>query len=73
MAMKAYFVQLMLDRGFLASTLFYAMNAHQDEHVISYLKAVDEAFSEVFMAKQKGTLDIMLKGEPTSQGFTRLT
>ena len=73
MAMQAYFVQLMLDRGFLASTLFYAMNAHQDEHVISYLRAVDEAFSEVFTAKQKGTLDIMLKGEPASQGFTRLT
>ena len=73
MAIKAYFVQLMLERGFLASTLFYAMYAHQDEHVISYLRAVDEAFYEVFTAKQKETLDIMLKGEPASQGFTRLT
>jgi len=73
MVMKAYFVQLMLERGFLASTLFYAMYAHQDEHVISCLKAVDEAFSEVFTAKQKGTLDTMLKGEPASQGFKRLT
>ncbi len=73
MAMKAYFVQLMLERGFLASTLFYAMYAHQDEHVVSYLKAVDEAFAEIFIAKQKGTVNIMLKGEPASQGFTRLT
>jgi glutamate-1-semialdehyde 2,1-aminomutase len=73
MTMKAYFVQLMLERGFLASTLFYAMYAHQDEHVISYLRAVAEAFSDIFMAKQKGTLDAMLKGRPASQGFTRLT
>jgi glutamate-1-semialdehyde 2,1-aminomutase len=73
MAMKAYFVQLMLDRGFLASTLFYAMNAHQNEHVISYLGTVNEAFSEIFTAKQKGILDTMLKGEPASQGFKRLT
>jgi glutamate-1-semialdehyde 2,1-aminomutase len=72
MAMKAYFVQLMLERGFLASTLFYAMYAHQDEHVISYLRSVDEAFAEVFMAKQKGTLDTLLKGKPTSQGFKRI-
>jgi hypothetical protein len=63
----------MLERGFLASTLFYAMYAHKDEHVVSYLRAVDEVFSEIFAAKQKGTLDTMLKGEPASQGFTRLT
>ena len=34
--MKALFIQLMLDRGFLASNLFYAMYAHTDEHVESY-------------------------------------
>ena len=73
MATKAYFVQLMLERGFLASTLFYAMYAHQDEHVISYLRAVNETFSEIFTAKQKGNLDTMLKGRPASQGFKRLT
>ena len=44
-AMKAYFIQLMLEQGFLASSLYYAMYAHTDEHVHLYLEAVDKALS----------------------------
>lgn len=73
LSMKAYFVQLMLERGFLASTLFYSMYAHQYAHVTSYLNAVDEAFSEISRANKKGTIDRLLKGKPASQGFKRLT
>jgi glutamate-1-semialdehyde aminotransferase len=73
MAMKAFFVQFMLERGFLASTLFYAMYAHQKEHVEKYLNAVDEAFAEILEANKTGSLEKCLKGLPASAGFKRLT
>lgn len=71
--MKALFVQLMLEKGFLASTLFYAMYAHQDCHVKEYLMAVDETFSVISEADQAGNVEKLLKGLPTSTGFSRLT
>ena len=72
-AMKSLFVQLMLERGFLASNLFYAMYAHQTQHVEKYLKAVDEAFAEISEAHKKGEVEKRLKGAPASTGFKRLT
>ena len=72
-SMKAYFVQLMLERGFLASNLFYAMYAHEDHHVKDYLEAVDRAFSEISEANQKGDIKKRLKGSLSSVGFKRLT
>lgn len=73
LSMKALFVQLMLEKGFLASTLFYAMYAHQDFHVDQYLKAVDEAFAEISEADRSHNVDKKLKGKPASAGFKRLT
>jgi glutamate-1-semialdehyde aminotransferase len=73
MAMKAYFVQFMLDRGFLASTLFYAMYAHKPQHIEAYIGAVDDAFSSIAHLTASGALEKELRGSPASQGFTRLT
>lgn len=70
---KAYFVQLMLARGFLASTLFYAMYAHTDENVSAYLVAADEAFGEIAAALAEGRVADRLRGEPAAVGFGRLT
>jgi glutamate-1-semialdehyde 2,1-aminomutase len=72
LAMKALFVQLMLEKGFLASTLFYAMYAHQASHVQQYLRAVDEALGEICQASQKENVHDCLKGPPASTGFGRL-
>jgi glutamate-1-semialdehyde 2,1-aminomutase len=72
LAMKALFVQLMLESGFLASTLFYAMYAHEDSHVKQYLSAVNKAFAEISRANQKGNIENRLKGLPASSGFKRL-
>lgn len=72
-AMKAMFVQLMLEQGFLASNLFYAMYAHQTSHVKRYLQAVDEVFREISEANQAGNIEKLLKGSPASTGFRRLT
>jgi glutamate-1-semialdehyde 2,1-aminomutase len=73
MAMKAYFVQFMLERGFLASTLFYAMYAHKPQHIEAYIGAVDDAFSSIAHLTASGALERELRGSPASQGFTRLT
>ena len=73
MEIKALFIQLMLDHNFLASNLFYAMYAHKESHVQEYMKAVDEVFHIIAAALQKGDLKKLLKGQPSSAGFKRLT
>jgi glutamate-1-semialdehyde 2,1-aminomutase len=72
-AIKALFVQLMLEQGFLASTLFYSMYAHQEEHVDKYLQAVDSVFLEISKAIRTGSVEKQMKGKPASVGFKRLT
>lgn len=72
-AAKTLFVQLMLARGFLASTAFYATYAHHDEHVKDYVVAVEEVFGEIASALSSGTLLHKLKGPVAHTGFQRLT
>ncbi|PIE54679.1 MAG: aminotransferase class III [Dethiosulfovibrio peptidovorans] len=70
---KALFVQLMLDRGYLASNLFYAMSAHTMDDVTEYLAAVDEVFSEIALCLSLKDCRRRLRGKPASVGFKRLT
>ena len=72
-SMKAYFIQLMLEQGFLASNLYYAMYAHTEDHVKSYLQAADSAFAEIAHSVEQGNLQEKLRGKPSSVGFKRLT
>jgi len=71
-AIKAYFIQLMLEQGFLASNLFYASYAHTNDHVKLYLEAVDKAFAEIARSVDQGDIFKKLKGKPSSIGFKRL-
>jgi glutamate-1-semialdehyde 2,1-aminomutase len=71
--LKAYFIQTMLDRGFLASTLFYPMYAHTEAHVAAYLEAFDNSFAEIAGAVKAGDLKKRLRGKPSCDGFKRLT
>ncbi len=71
--LKALFVQFMLEKGFLASTLFYSMYAHEERHVNDYLRAVDEAFAWLSELKRKDGLERQLRGLPATAGFKRLT
>lgn len=72
-ALKTLFTQLMLDRGFLASTAFYAMYAHEQSHVEAYRSAVVEAFSEIRHAIDGERVESMLRGPIAHSGFARLT
>ena len=70
---KALFIQLMLEEGFLASNLYYAMHAHTNDNVECYLRKVDSVFSRIAEALRDGTSGKLLKGKPSSTGFRRLT
>lgn len=73
LALKALFVQLMLEKGFLATTAYYAMAAHRHEHVAAYLEAVDSVFAEMAPIIDEKSVMQKLKGHPASAGFKRLT
>jgi glutamate-1-semialdehyde 2,1-aminomutase len=72
-AAKTLFVQIMLQRGFLASTAFYATYAHQEEHFEKYFVAVQEVFSCIAQSLQANTIKEQLKGPVAHTGFRRLT
>lgn len=71
--MKAYFIQLMLEQGFLASNAFYAMYAHTDDHVQRYLQAADVAIAEVARVANQDNIGEKLAGSPASVSFKRIT
>ena len=71
-AMKAYFIQLMLEQGFLASNLYYIMYAHTEDNVKSYLEAVDRTFAEIAHSIYQGDLGSKLRGKPSEEGFKRI-
>lgn len=70
--MKAYFIQLMLEQGFLASTSFYSMYAHTEDHVSAYLAAADQAFAEIARVRARNEFEKALIGSPAASGFKRL-
>lgn len=72
-AIATLFTQLMLQRGFLAGKAFYASFAHRDEHVQSYLSAVEEVFPLLASAMKTRTVEKELRGPIAHQGFGRLT
>ena len=72
-SLKALFIQLMLEEGILASTLFYAMYAHTHDDLDRYFEAVDRSFSKIKkILVDTDNLEIVLKGKPTNTGLKRL-
>jgi glutamate-1-semialdehyde 2,1-aminomutase len=71
-AVKTLFTQMMLDRGYLASTAFYASYAHTEQHVSDYLNVVYEVFSHIARSLEDGTVEQQLRGEVAHTGFKRL-
>lgn len=63
----------MLERGFLATTSFYATYAHQDRHIEHYLEATQESFDLIANALADGSGIEKLHGSVAHTGFKRLT
>jgi len=73
LVLKTLFTQILLEKGFLATTAFYASFAHKDSHIKKYLDAVDEAFKFISRASKDGKPEKYLKGPVCHGGFKRLT
>jgi glutamate-1-semialdehyde 2,1-aminomutase len=73
LALKALFVQGMLERGFLATNSFYSMYAHNFSHVISYLEAMDQVLSMMREALEDKKVEARLLGQPSVSSFKRLS
>jgi glutamate-1-semialdehyde 2,1-aminomutase len=71
-ALTTLFIQLMLDRGFLASSQFYSSYAHQPRHIDSYLASVSEVFGIVAQAIKEDRVAQLLRGPVKHSGFQRL-
>lgn len=73
MAYKTLIAQEMLDKGFLASTNFYASTAHNHENLELYFTALDEVYHQIANC-ENGNLQIehLLKGPICHGGFKRL-
>jgi len=69
---KTLFTQLMLEKGFLASTAFYASYSHTIEKCNTYSNAVKEVFDNISEAIQNNSVREKLKGEVCHSGFKRL-
>ena len=72
-AVKTLFTQEMLQRGFLATTAFYASYAHKEEHLDNYLKAAEKSFTIIKKAIDENRVEKLLKGPVAHTGFYRLT
>ena len=73
LVLKTLLTQLMLERGFLATTAFYASYAHKQEHIEEYSETVDEVFGFISKAIEQGNPEKYLKGSVCQVGFQRLT
>jgi len=70
---KTLFVQEMLKRGFLATTVVYVSYSHTKKHVTDYLIAVDEVFGNIKRAIDQKKVIKMLHGPIAHSRFRRLT
>ena len=73
LTLKTLFTKLMLEKGFLATTAFYASYAQKENDVNRYLQAVDEVFSLLADYINEGDVKTHLETPVCHSGFSRLT
>ncbi len=71
-AVRTLFTQEMLKRKILAANRFYPSYAHTKKHLDIYFKALDQVFSIMKKAIDKGTIEKQLNGPVAHSGFERL-
>lgn len=69
---KTMYTQLMLKKGFLASTVLYSSLAHNDKIISEYLEATEETFSNIQGMNKEGNVEDFLEGPICHSGFQRL-
>ena len=72
LVLKTLLTELMLEKGFLATTAFYSSYAHKNTHVIRYLDAIDQVFEFISKTIKKGNSEKHLRGHVCHASFKRL-
>lgn len=73
LVLKTLFTKLMLEKGFLATTAYYASYAQKEQDIKNYLKAVDEVFNILVSYIDDGDVKKHLQTPVCHSGFSRLT
>ena len=73
MLLKTLFTKLMLEKGFLATTAFYASYAQKSENIKEYLETVDEVFGVLSQYIKEDNISDYLDTPVCHSGFSRLT
>ena len=73
LVLKTLFTKMMLERGFLANTAYYASFAQKEDDVERYLKAVNEVFSILSGYIAEDDIKAQLNTPVCHSGFSRLT
>ena len=63
----------MLKRGFLAAASVYVSYSHTKNHVINYLKCLDDVLGIIEKAIDQNNVNSLLDGPIAHKGFQRLT
>ncbi len=70
---KTFFIQEMLNLGFMSTTGYYSSYAHTREDIKKYLKAIDEVFGMIKSLIENNCICKSLHSEVCHSGFKRLT
>lgn len=72
--LKGLYIRKMVEKGFLASTFFYLMDAHTEDHMDAFLIAFDEVLKELNVLVADRSIEKMQNDESgNKEGFGRLT
>jgi hypothetical protein len=69
---KTFLTQHMLEKGYLASTIFYACTEHSDEVIDSYFQELRSVFETLSNLSQPSDVKSLLKGPVSHSGFRRI-
>ena len=73
LVLKTLFTKLMLEKGFLATTAYYASFAQKEDDIKVYLQAVDDVFKLLSSYISEGNVKKFLETPVCHSGFSRLT
>ncbi|HRN58224.1 MAG TPA: hypothetical protein PLL71_17315, partial [Agriterribacter sp.] len=72
LAAKTLYIRKMLEKGFLVSSIFYLMYAHEEKHMALLLEALDHVLADMEKVIAGGTLVEAAGSHTAGTGFTRL-
>ncbi|HRP57862.1 aminotransferase class III-fold pyridoxal phosphate-dependent enzyme [Agriterribacter sp.] len=71
-AAKTLYIRKMLEKGFLVSSIFYLMYAHEEKHMAALLEALERALGGMEKVIADGTLAEEAGRDTAGTGFARL-